>query len=162
MRPTQLVTVTVTDRQGAYVSELRREDFLLYEDGVPQEITYFNTGQDEPVSLGIVVDTTGSMHSKIDHDRQALRRFVDAIHPQDEVFIEAFNVQPMLLQDFTDSRPLLAHAISLLRPAGQTALYDAIIDGLRHTSSPLHPGAPPHETGWSDLAVSSLRFTAAA
>jgi Ca-activated chloride channel family protein len=138
VRPTQLVTVTVTDPQGAYVSGLRREDFLLYEDGVPQNITYFNTGQDEPVSLGLVVDTTGSMHSKIDHARQALRRFVDAIHPQDEVFLEAFNVQPMLLQDFTDSRPLLAHAISLLRPAGQTALYDAIIDGLRRVRQGRH------------------------
>src|SRR5713101_40630 len=138
IRPTQLVTVTVTDPQGAYVSGLRREDFLLYEDGVPQNIAYFNTGQDEPVSLGLVVDTTGSMHSKIDHARQALRRFVDAIHPQDEVFIEAFNVQPMLLQDFTDSRLLLAHAITQLRPAGQTALYDAIIDGLRRVRQGRH------------------------
>jgi len=138
IRPTQLVTVTVTDPQGAYVSGLRREDFLLYEDGVPQDITYFNTGQDEPVSLGLVVDTTGSMHSKIDHARQALRRFVDAIHPQDEVFIEAFNVQPMLLQDFTDSRLLLTHAITRLQPAGQTALYDAILDGLRRVRQGRH------------------------
>jgi Ca-activated chloride channel homolog len=130
-RPTHLITVTVVDPQGTYVSGLRREDFLLYEDSVPQDITYFNTGQDEPVSLGLVVDTTGSMHSKIDHARQALRRFVDAIHPQDEVFIEAFNTQPMLLQDFTDSRLLLGYAISRLQPAGQTALYDAILDGLR-------------------------------
>ena len=115
VRPAQSVTVTVTDQNGAYVSGLQREDFVVYEDGVPQDITYFNTGESEPVSLGLIVDTSGSMRNKIDRARQALRRFVDAIHPRDEVFIEEFNVQPVLLQDFTDSRTLLAQAVSLLR-----------------------------------------------
>jgi len=131
VRAPQSVTVTVTSPQGGYVPGLQREDFTLYEDGVRQEISYFNTGQNEPISLGLIVDTSGSMRNKIDRARQALRRFADFIHPQDEVFIEEFNVQPSLLQDFTDSRMLLSQAVSLLRPVGGTSLYDAILDGLR-------------------------------
>ena len=137
-RPTQLVTVTVTDPQGRYVSGLRREDFVVYEDDVPQEITYFNTGENEPVSLGLIVDVSGSMAGKIDQARLALRRLLDTIRPQDEVFVEAFNHQPILLQDFTDSRMLLARAISSLRPAGGTALYDAILDGLHRVKRGRH------------------------
>src|SRR5262249_5244349 len=86
-RAPQSVTVTVTNPQGGYIPGLQREDFTLYEDGVPQEITYFNTGENEPVSMGLVVDTSGSMKTKIDRARQALRRFIESIRPQDEVFV---------------------------------------------------------------------------
>jgi Ca-activated chloride channel family protein len=110
----------------------------VYEDDMPQDITYFNTGENEPVSLGLIVDVSGSMSSKIDRARLALRRLLDTIHPQDEVFIEAFNQQPFLLQDFTDSRLLLAQAISSLRPVGGTALYDAILDGLHRVKRGRH------------------------
>ena len=130
-QPTQLITVTITDPQGHYIPGLRPEDFLLYEEDLPQKITYFNTGQDEPVSLGLLVDMSSSMLRKIARARQALRSFADAIHPQDEVFLEAFNQRPQLLQDFTDSRALLVQATALLQPLGETALYDAILDGLR-------------------------------
>jgi len=133
-----LVTVTVTDPQGRYISGLRREDFVVYEDGAPQEITYFNTGENEPVSLGLIVDTSGSMASKIDRARFALRRLLDTIRPQDEVFVEAFSHQPMLLQDFTDSRMLLAQAVASLRAVGGTALYDAILDGLHRIKRGRH------------------------
>jgi Ca-activated chloride channel family protein len=133
-----LVTVTVTDPQGRYVAGLKREDFVVYEDGVPQDITYFNTGENEPVSMGLIVDVSGSMLSKIDRARLALRRLLDTIHPQDEVFLEAFNHQPFLLQDFTDSRLLLAQAISALHAVGGTALYDAMLDGLHHVKRGRH------------------------
>ena len=69
-QPTQLITVTVTDPQGHYIPGLRPEDFLLYEEDLPQKITYFNTGQDEPVSLGLLVDMSSSMLSKIARARQ--------------------------------------------------------------------------------------------
>lgn len=131
VRPSQLITVTVTDRDGRYVPGLRREDFVVYEEDMPQAITYFNTGQDEPVSLGLIVDTSGSMLNKIVSARRALRRFVNTVHPQDEVFLEAFNQHFLLLQDFTDSRALLLQATTQLQPDGGTALYDAILDGLR-------------------------------
>jgi VWFA-related protein len=126
-----LVTVTVTDRDGRYVSGLRPEDFVVYEEDMPQSLTYFNTGQNEPVSLGFIVDTSGSMLNKIVSARRALRRFIEAVHSQDEVFLEAFSQRPQLLQDFTDSRALLLQATTQLQPEGETALYDAILDGLR-------------------------------
>jgi len=133
-RSTQLITVTVTDPQGRYVTGLKPEDFELYEDEEPQKITYFNTGDKEPISMGILIDTSGSMQTKIGRARFALRRLIDAIRPRDEVFLEAFSSQPVFLQDFTDSRLLLSRAIGMLRPVGGTALYDAMLDGLRHVS----------------------------
>src|SRR6266511_6390374 len=131
VRPSQLITMTVTDRDGRYVSGLRREDFIVYEEDMAQDVTYFNTGQNETVSLGFIVDTSASMLNKIVSARRALRRFLGTIRLQDEVFLEAFNQSPQLLQDFTDSRALLLQATSQLQPEGETALYDAILDGLR-------------------------------
>ena len=137
-RAPQSVMVTVSSPQGGHVTGLQREDFTIYEEGVPQEITYFNTGENEPVSLGLIVDSSGSMRDKIDRARQALRRFIGSIRPQDEVFLEEFSGQPSLLQDFTDSRTLLTQAVSLLRPAGGTSLYDAILDGLHRVKGGQH------------------------
>lgn len=137
-RPTQLLSVTVTDPSGRYVPGLRAEDFVVYEEDMPQPITYFNTGQNEPVSLGLLVDMSESMLSKLGRARQALIGFVKAIKPYDEVFLEAFNQQPQMLQDFTDSRQLLAQATALLQPMGRTALYDAILDGLRRVKQGRH------------------------
>lgn len=131
VRPSQLLTVTVTDREGRYIPDLRPEDFIVYEEDLPQTVTYFNTGQDEPVSLGLLVDMSASMQNKLGRARQALHRLADTIQPQDEIFLEAFNQQPFVLQDFTDSRALVLQATAKLQPAGDTALYDAVLDGLR-------------------------------
>lgn len=130
-RPTQLLTVTVTDPQGRYVTGLQPEDFLVYEEDLPQKITYFTTGQEEPVSLGFLIDTSGSMLNKIGRARHALRRFFHTIRPRDEIFLEAFNQRPIMLQDFTDSHVLLEQGTTLLEPSGDTALYDSMLDGLR-------------------------------
>jgi Ca-activated chloride channel family protein len=150
-RPDQLITVTVTDPQGRYVADLQQEDFVLYEDDVPQSITYFNTGEKEPISLGILVDVSGSMRKKIDRAGFALRYLITTIRTGDEIFIEAFAGQPVVLQDFTDSRPVLLATLPALpqelrRQGGLcslenaermpethcgTSLYTAILDGLR-------------------------------
>lgn len=149
-RPNQLITVTVTDPQGRYVDDLHREDFLLYEDDVPQMITYFNTGEKEPISLGILVDVSTSMIEKIDRASFALRYLITATHAGDEIFVQAFAGQLTMLQDFTDSRPVLFAILpslprELRRQGGLcnlegdartpelhcgTALYDAIVEGL--------------------------------
>ena len=138
-RPKQLVTVTVTDQNGGYIPGLRPGDFVVYEGETRQEITYFNNGENEPVSLGLIVDSSGSMHNKIAHAGHALRRFIHSIKLQDEVFLAGFNAQPFLVQDFTDSRMLLAQGIGLLRPRGGTSLYDAILTGLRRVKRGKHP-----------------------
>jgi VWFA-related protein len=131
-RFTQLLTVTVTDPQGHYVTGLRPEDFLVYEEDLPQKITYFSTGQEEPVSLGFLVDTSGSMVNKIARARHALRRFFGSIKRGDEVFLEAFSGRPVVVQEFTDDKTSLDESVSLLQPDGETALYDALLAGLRH------------------------------
>lgn len=123
--------MTVTDQDGQYVTDLKPEDFVVYEADLPRPLTYFNTGQNEPMSLGLVVDSSESMMTKMGRARQALRLLADSIQPQDEVFLSAFGSSLELLQDFTDSRPLVIQATARLRPDGQTALYDAILDGLK-------------------------------
>ena len=130
-RPTQLLTVTVTDQNGQYITGLNPEDFVVYEGGQSQLITYFSTGQQEPVSLGLLVDMSESMRDKRRRAVLALRSFTQAIKPGDEVFLLGFNRKPTLLQDFTDSRSLLTQATAGLQPAGETALFDAILDGLQ-------------------------------
>ncbi len=130
-RPTQLLTVTVTDQNGQYISGLTPEDFIVYEGGQSQLITYFNTGQQEPVSLGLLVDMSESMHGKRRRAVLALRSFAQAIKPGDEVFLLGFNHQLTLLQDFTDSPSLLTQATAGLQPSGDTALYDAVLGGLQ-------------------------------
>jgi Ca-activated chloride channel family protein len=129
-RPTQLLTITVTDPHGRYVTGLTPEDFVVYEGEMQQPVSYFNTGQKEPVSLGFLVDMSGSMLTKRAKARQALMSFVRGIKARDEVFLQTFSYHPELLQDFTDSRPLLIQATAQFRPNGKTALYDAILDGL--------------------------------
>ncbi len=137
-RPTQLLTVTVTDPQGRYVTGLQSEDFVVYEEDLPQHITYFSTGQEEPVSLGFLVDTSGSMENKISRARHALRRFFASVKSGDEVFLEAFSDQTRMVQEFTDSKELLDDGVSQLRPNGGTALYDTLLDGLRHIKRGRH------------------------
>lgn len=130
-RPSQLLTVTVTDQDGRYITNLRPEDFVVYEEDLPQPLVYFNTGQNEPMSLGLVVDMSESMMNKISRARQALRLLADTIESRDEVFLAAFSSTPLLLQDFTDSRALVLQATAQLQPNGRTALYDAVLDGLK-------------------------------
>ena len=130
-RPTQLLTVTVTDQNGQYINGLTPEDFIIYEGGQSQLITYFNTGQQEPVSLGLLVDMSESMHGKRRRAVLALRSFAQAIKPGDEVFLLGFNHQLTILQDFTDSPSLLTQATAGLQPGGETALYDAVLGGLQ-------------------------------
>ena len=136
--PRRLVTVTVTDFEGEYIPDLEPQDFSLYVDSVRQKIVYFNTGRREPVSLGLVVDSSGSMRAKKGPARHALQGFIGQIKRGDEVFLEQFSHQLTMLQDFTDSRMLLAQAITQLRPVGGTALHDAIVDGLHRVKRGRH------------------------
>lgn len=125
------VTVTVTDRQGRFVPNLTRDDFRVYEDGRPQPIAHF-VNERVPVSLGLAVDTSGSMAGdKMDAAREALRRFVDdLLGPDDEVFVYRFNETPELVQGWTRDRSRLRERIGGLRPNGGTALYDTVVDAV--------------------------------
>ena len=113
------------------MSGLRQEDFLVYEDDQPVTITHFNSER-VPVSLGIVVDTSGSMAGqKIEAARGALDRFLfELLDRDDEIFLYRFASVPMLLQDWTKDRQLLSRALGRITPNGGTALYDAVAEAI--------------------------------
>jgi len=133
------LAVTVTDAHGRFVSNLSRDDFVVYDDGRPQPLVHF-AAERTPVSLGLVVDASGSMAGdKMEAAREALRRFVeDLLGPEDEVFLDRFNDTPQRLQRRTRDRAVLRDRINAIRPSGGTALYDAVVDAVSEAHAGTH------------------------
>ena len=125
------VTATVTDNRGRFVPGLEKDDFLVYEDDALQTISHFSNER-VPVSLGIVLDTSGSMEGeKMRAALEALDRFLfDLLGPDDEIFIYSFSYQPRLVHGWTSDRDSLSRAMRRIRPRGGTALYDAVADAI--------------------------------
>lgn len=132
------VTATVEDDQGRPVANLPQEAFEVYEDGVLQKIAVFNNDELVPVSLGILFDTSGSMIDKIDGVRDAVTHFIETTNLEDDIFLLQFSSRIRVVQNFTDDRRLLKRSIRSLRPAGSTALYDAVVQGLAHLQNGRH------------------------
>ena len=134
------VTATVTDGDGRFVSGLRRDDFIVYEDGEAQEIAHFSNER-VPVSLGIALDASGSMTAdKMSSARAAIDRFIyDLLGPDDELFFLQFASRPDVIQEWTRDRRAISRAVGRVSPAGGTALYDAIADALPLASIGEHP-----------------------
>ncbi len=120
-----VVHTTVLDKNGHFISGLKKEDFHVYEDGIGQTISMFSQ-EDVPVSLGIVIDTSGSMRNKIDNVNKAALAFIKASNPEDEVFLIGFNDQVELLEEYTSDLEAIADALDNIIVSGGTALYDAI------------------------------------
>lgn len=138
---TELVslTVTVTDKQGRYVAGLDRNAFAVYEDGVRQEIGFFSN-RDAPASVGIVFDVSGSMTGeKIRRAKEALRRFIQTSHAEDEYSLVSFNERAELLLDRTRDGEALLSQFGNVKPQGNTALYDAVALGLEAVARGRHP-----------------------
>jgi Ca-activated chloride channel family protein len=134
------VTTTVTDEDGRFVSGLRREDFTVYEDGARQEITQFSNER-VPVSLGLVLDSSGSMTSeKMSSARSAIDRFIyDLLGKDDQLFFMEFANRPDLVQDWTTDRRAISRAVARVTAAGGTAMYDAIADAVPLANEGMHP-----------------------
>ena len=124
------IYATVIDSSGRYVQGLKKNDFLVEEDGRRQELAHFDHNENTPVSVGIVLDTSGSMRTKLDTAINAVDRFVRTIHPEDDIFLMAFNNEAYLLQDFTSDRSRLRKVLRYTDSAGGTALYDALEEAL--------------------------------
>jgi len=128
-----VLEATIRDHEGHAVPRLKREDFAVFEDGRPQEIRLFRHG-DTPVTVGLVIDHSGSMREKLQEVTAGARAFVRSSNSSDEMFVVNFNekVSQGLPQGmrFSDSVEQLAAAVSGRPAVGTTALYDAIIDGL--------------------------------
>jgi len=125
------VVATVTDDTGQYVADLTQDDFSIEEDGKAQTISHFSQSNDLPVSMGVVLDTSGSMERKIGTATTAVERFIRAVHPEDDIFLMTFSTRAELRQDFTDDRDKLGRALRRLTVGGGTALYDALELSLR-------------------------------
>ena len=125
------VTATVTDGSGRFVSGLRKEDFRVYEDDQPQTITHFSSER-VPVSLGIILDTSGSMDGeKMIAAKRALNRFLlELLGPDDEVFLYRFDSSPELVHGWTTDRRLVSRELEAIRPRGGTAMYDAVAEAI--------------------------------
>jgi VWFA-related protein len=123
------VNATVSDTTGRFVSGLRQEDFIVYEDDQPQSVTHFSAER-VPVSLGILLDTSSSMDGeKIKAAQRAIDRFLyELLDPNDEVFLYRFGDHPILIQGWTTDRQLLTRALGGIATVGGTAMYDAIAE----------------------------------
>jgi Ca-activated chloride channel homolog len=132
------VVATVTDARGRTISNLSTDDFVVEADGIPQQITHFSQDQNVPVSVGIVLDTSGSMDRKIRTALESVERFSRRIHPNDEIFLITFSSRPVLRQDFTDDRDKLSQALHHVNATGGTALYDALNEGITKIHSGRH------------------------
>src|SRR3954467_62890 len=126
------VNATVTDQSGRFVSGLTRDDFHVFDDETLQTVTHFSAAR-APVSLGIVLDTSGSMDGdKIRAARDALDRFLrQLLDVDDEVFLYRFDNAPELVQGWTKDKRIVSDAVARIQPRGGTALYDAVADAVQ-------------------------------
>ncbi len=128
-----VLRVSVVDKRAGFVSGLPREAFAVQEDGRPQPIQFFEN-EDTPVTVGLVIDNSGSMQNRRDGVIAAGMAFAESSHPADELFTLNFNekVWPGLPegQAFTSDRAELRRALERALTRGQTALFDAIAMGL--------------------------------
>lgn len=138
------ILASVRDKRGGLVPNLEQKDFTVFEDGKAQTIKYFSRETDLPLTIGMLVDTSGSQTNLIDIERNAASAFfTEVLHKKDEAFLIQFGEEAELLQDYTSSPRLLNQGLNGLRPSsgvgglgpgpvptvGQprgTILYDAI------------------------------------
>ena len=130
-----LLDVSVKDAHGSYVTDLKRNDFQVFDNGQPRSITHFSS-IDTPVTVGLIVDNSGSMRAKRSEVVSSGLAFAKESNPQDEFFVINFNntvVQSLPSRmPFTDNLQILRNALHYGEPMGQTALYDAVASGLKH------------------------------
>jgi len=128
-----LVPVTVVDRRGAFVNGLSDSAFTVMEDGAPRPIRSFSEG-DAPVSLGIVLDLSGSMKAYQAAAKEALKALLKDANPEDEIFVNGVSTQPRAYSDFADSFEDTLRRVESESAGGRTALIDTIhisLDELR-------------------------------
>jgi len=124
-----LIPVHVTAASGASVTDLKKEDFALFEDGVRQTITHF-AKDDAPVSAGLLLDISGSMKEKMAKANEAAAEIFQFANPEDEFFLVEFNGRAKLTVPFTRDWSEISREIAKAKTSGMTALLDAIHLGI--------------------------------
>ena len=130
-----LLPVKVTDAHGTFVSGLKRDNFRVYEDGQLQKLAVFDE-EDTPVTVGLVVDHSRSMATKIPDVVAAVASFTHSSNQRDEMFVVDFNddvsIELMKGKAFSNDAKELGEALTAVSARGRTALYDAVSEGLHH------------------------------
>jgi VWFA-related protein len=137
-----VLPTVVTDKQGRYVADLTREQFIIFDNGRRMPIELFTT-EDTPVTVGLIIDSSGSMRAKLGEVLAGSLAFARVSNPNDELFAIRFNDD---VREVGSGRFLLAsdagaldHALSSVVPEGRTALYDALVAGLEHLDEGTRP-----------------------
>jgi VWFA-related protein len=120
-----MVPVSVMDRYGKYIPNMRRQDFHIFDEGVEQKIAYFAT-VDKPFTVALVLDTSGSTHFKLEEIQDAAISFVNQLQPEDRVLVISFDDSIKVLSEATNDRDALMRAIRRTHTGGGTRLYDAV------------------------------------
>ncbi len=130
-----VLPVNVTDTNGNFVSGLTESDFHVYEEKRLQNLALFQR-EDTPVSVGLIVDHSGSMELKLPNVVTAISAFAHSGNPEDEMFVVDFNdnvvIEPLDGKPFTNNSVELGKAVEAVSAKGRTALYDAVAEGLNH------------------------------
>jgi Ca-activated chloride channel family protein len=124
------LTATVLDQSGKYVDGLKPEDFQVLEDGEEQKVSFFSHDLRVPISVGVLVDASGSMRHKLQQALQTVREISLALSPQDEMFLITFNSDVELRQGFTTNMQEIQRALRGVKSSGETAAYDAMKLGI--------------------------------
>ncbi len=128
--------VVVTNQDGRRITDLKREEFEVYEDGVKQEISGFGA-TDEPLEIALLLDTSGSTEFQLAKIQNAAIEFVNQLHPDDEVAILSFADDTTLQEDFSIDRKKNEYGIKKTRPGGWTVLYEAVWLALEDVLKPI-------------------------
>lgn len=134
------VPVMVTDAMNHPVTNLRKEDFAIYENGVQQPISHFSA-EDGPISVGLILDFSKSMTNKVQTERAAVEEFFRNANPEDDYFVVTVSSKPQLIATSATSVQAIESALGQITPGGGTALLDAIYLGasqMRHATHSRH------------------------
>ncbi len=123
------VVFTVTDKHGRRVTDLKKDDFKIFDDNKPpDEVRSFHAETNLPLQVGLLIDASNSVRDRFKFEQESAIEFLNqTVHPgKDLAFVVGFDVTPEVTQDFTDNTERLAHGVHDLRPGGGTAMYDAL------------------------------------
>lgn len=133
-----VIPVTVTDASNRFVLGLEKRNFALLEDGVRQSISQF-AAEDAPLSIGLLIDTSGSMGTKLGRSREAVSEVLKILNAEDEAFLIEFNNRPILAAPFTHDFAGIADKLGAAESQGLTALLDGVEMGLKQMKTARNP-----------------------
>jgi len=129
------IPVTVLNKRGQMVIDLTKDDFEVYEDGVKQDIRYFNRETQTPLHIGMILDTSNSARRQLEFEKDAATEFAFTIlqgrSSKNQIFLQTFDSSSAIIQDFTHDPDLLNEKILELKAGGGKALFDAIYSACR-------------------------------